>query len=126
MSLRFLSIKDYLQRNFVLSKINLASQIWQHFIHSQDTDLRNLSQFVFYSNEQYQVSFRVPHISQLYFTSGKKKNDEPCSYFFITYCNKETNTISKLIPVEYYSHKTIKSVSHSSYVFHIYSFLPCI
>lgn len=110
MNLRFLNIKDYLRRNFVLSKINLSTTIWQNFVRAKENDLRKLTQFRYHSksNEQFQISFCVSGISQLYYSNEKIKDSEPCQFLFLIELNEETKEISKMIPVEYYSHKKLK------------------
>ena len=119
MSLRYLSMNDYLRRSFVLGKINVSTQIYSNLSRALPSDLRTLTNVAletkgcYYHENQMQLSFEVQSSAQLAYQvqqSGSKDfhSSDPARFLFLLDWDETSSSISQLIPVEYCSYRRCK------------------
>ena len=117
LSLRFLSVKDYFLRNFILGKLNISSSIWQEFCRStsEAVNVHPISNFrlgttsCYYHGSQQKLSFEVSSFSMLIHSNGSSNSQPNPILFLLAYSS--SHNISHLIPVEYCDHKYQGKVS---------------
>jgi hypothetical protein len=114
MSLRFLSINDYLLRNFILLKCNTATDIWQSITRYNATNMHSLQSGVTfldshcpYHEDQTLAYFELDTYKKLCWVSDKKSkkpNQDPSEVLYILAVDPE-NQVTRFHPVHYCSYK---------------------